>query len=159
LAAAEPPPTEAAAEPPSTTERIPDAEGVPAPQDDVQAGPPVYPADNFFPLLQVGRVMRDKLQKVEDSMLRASFEHALMRVAMYVELTVRPTDNDKLSATVPELSIFQQAKDADGRRIIGHTTPNAGSMGRTLTRCGTAIDSSQNLTTAILLASATRFLA
>jgi hypothetical protein len=62
--------------------------------------------------------MRDKLQKVEDSVLRAMIEHASMRVAMYVELKVRPTDNDKLPASVQELSIFQQAKDADGRRII-----------------------------------------
>jgi hypothetical protein len=106
----------AAAEPPS--ESNPDDEAVPASTDDLVASPPPHPADVFFPLLQVGRVMMDKLRKVDATMLQGMIEHATMRVATYVELKVRPADNTKLAASVQEFSLIQQAKDADDRRII-----------------------------------------
>ena len=117
------PPSEEAAEPPSEAAAEPHSkpecdEGVPTTTDEVTAASRPHPADEFFPLLHVGRVMRDKLQKVDHAVLQAMHEHAAMRVATYVELKVRPADNANLTAAVQEFSLFQQARDATDRRII-----------------------------------------
>jgi hypothetical protein len=113
---------EAVAEPPSrpevqvepTDQPIPTDQGIPA---EAVAEPPAHPADTCFPLLQVGSAMRDKLEKVDRRLLQLMIDHANTRVAMYVELKIRPNYN-QLAAAVQDFSLFQQAKDASARRII-----------------------------------------